>query len=88
MAYTTSLTVKTTFGNQRVQMYKITADAATGDVATGMAHVNHFVAHQNVTSTNVSVLPNVASAGTASLGNIAITGATSGDVFFLTVYGA
>ena len=67
--------------------YKITADGATAEIDTGLDVINHFSAHQNVTSTNVSILPNVLTAATASNGTLAITGATSGDVFFVTVYG-
>jgi len=87
MAYTTSLNVKTVLGNQRVHMYKVTADAASDEFDTGLDYVNHLSAHQNVTSTNVSVLPNVLTAATAANGYISITGCASGDVFFLTVYG-
>jgi hypothetical protein len=87
MAYTTSFTMKTVLGNERVHGYKITADGATAEIDTGLDVINHFSAHQNVTSTNVSILPNVLTAATASNGTLAITGATSGDVFFVTVYG-
>ena len=87
MAYTTSMNMKTVLGNQRVHGYKITADDATAEIDTGFDVIEHFSAHQNVTSTNVSILPNVLTAATASNGTLAITGATSGDVFFVTVYG-
>ena len=87
MAYTTSFTMQTVVGNVRLHGMKITADAATAEIDTGFDSVLHFGGHQNSTSTNVSILPNVGTAATASNGALAITGATSGDVFFLSVYG-
>ena len=88
MAYTTSISKKTVFGDMRVQMYDITADAATAAIDTGLESVIHLDWAPNSCSTAaVKFDKNVLAAGTIAAGYIAITGAASGDEFFVTVYG-
>jgi len=88
MAFTTSFLTKTTFGNQRVHFIRVTADAATGVVDTGFDVVEMFsVGNQSSTAATEKYAMNELCAGTASVGNIGITGCTSGDEYMLTVYG-
>ena len=88
MAFTSSLLVKTVFGDKRVQAYRITADAATGSVATGLDYIDFFaVGNQSSTAGTEKYAMNELTSGTACVGTVAITGATSGDEYILTVYG-
>jgi hypothetical protein len=88
MAFTVTLNKKTVFGDTRVHMYDITADAATAEIDTGFDFIDQV--HANIKSAN-SFGPywarNVLSAATASNGTLSVTGCTSGDSFFVTVYG-
>ena len=89
MAFTKSLTARTTFGNLAVQEYKITADAATEAIDTGLNNVlmGHAQPKPLATST-FSTSKNEAVSGTSIAGTIGITGVTSGDEFYVTVYGS
>jgi len=88
MAFTTSLLVKTVFGDKRVHGYRITADAATQAIDTGLDYIDMFsVGHQSCTTAAFKVAINEGAAGTSTLGTIGISGAASGDEFFITVYG-
>ncbi len=79
---------KTVFGNKRCVGLKISADAASETVSTGLQHVD-FVGfgHISMTSLGIRIRPNLTAAGAASEGSIGISGCTSGDEFFVTVYG-
>ena len=88
MAWTATLNKKTVFGDMRVHMYELTSDSATLELDTGMDVVTHIqpaVKSANTFGTFFDM--NVNSTGVASNGTVAITGSTSGDDFFLTVYG-
>jgi len=90
MAYTATLTKKTVFGDERVQQYIVTADAASGTVATGLGNLSqiHWSAKSIATgATPIRVRMNANAAGTASLGTVGVSGCASGDEFYLTVYG-
>lgn len=88
MAFTASMLEKTNMGNQRVHFIRVTTDAATGSVDTGFDVVTMFtVANQSSTAATEKYAMNEATSGTASVGTIAITGATSGDEYMLLVYG-
>lgn len=89
MAFTKSLTARTTFGNLQVQEWKMTADAATEAIATGLNKVD--IVHmtpKSMASSPFSISKNEGVAGTSIAGTIAITGVTSGDDFYVTVYGS
>jgi len=88
MAYTVVTADKTVFGNSRVHQLVVTADAATGTIDTGMDVLTgaHLTA-KSAASTTINLKINELAASTASAGSIAITGATSGDDFYLTVFG-
>lgn len=91
MAFTVAAIDKTVFGNKSIVILSCTADAASDAFATGFRVVDHVQFSPQSMSTGASGGPkikkNVLTAGTASNGYVAVTGVTSGDVFFLTVYG-
>jgi hypothetical protein len=88
MAWTTTKNLETVFGNVRAQFYLLTADSATLELNTGFGnviHVQHAVKSATTSAHNIAI--NALSAGTSSAGYVAITGVTSGDDIWLTVYG-
>jgi hypothetical protein len=88
MAWTETENFSTVFGNLRVKGYSLTADSATLEIDTGLDFVNHIeITKSSHASQPHTYAKNVLSAGTASNGFVAITGAASGDDFFMTVYG-
>lgn len=80
---------KTVFGNKAVVNLKLTADAATQTVETGLAKIDHFNQGFGSMSTLVglTVAINSNAIGVASAGVLGLSGFTSGDDIFLTVYG-
>lgn len=87
MAYTVTRS-KTAFGNKRVVLMKISADAATQTVETGLKRVDHIswsVGSMNTYGVKVSVNSNAS--GVQSMGVLGCTGFTTGDVMYATVYG-
>jgi len=88
MAYTTSFLVKTVYGNQRVHGIRITADAATQAIDTGLSSIDTItLCPQSLTTAAIKVAINELAAGTASVGYVGVSGAASGDEFILTVFG-
>ena len=87
MAYTVTKT-QSVFGNERVVHLAITADAATQTIDTGLKNiVAHSVGIQSCTTAAIKIYANSSASGVATLGSIGISGAASGDIFFVTVYG-
>ena len=88
MAYTASFLVKTVKGNQREHQIRVTADAASGAVDTGLQVID-FLSHSPQSSVTGAyrVFMNTNSGLTALNGTVAVSGAVDGDVFFLTVVG-
>jgi hypothetical protein len=88
MAYTASFLVKTTKGNQKEQQIRVTADAASGSVDTGLS-VLDFIQHapQSCSSAGYRAFMNTAADLSSDNGTVALSGLTSGDVLFLTVCG-
>lgn len=89
MAWTETENFSTVFGNLRVKGYLLTADSATLEMDTGFDRVHHVAVaiKSAATATHPNVAVNALSAGTASNGYVSVTGATSGDDVYLTVYG-
>lgn len=92
MAYTASLTNRSTFGNQQVAFYTVTADGASGTVSTGFGTIESVTMTPGSITTNNSgslgrVRPNGTAAGVDSPGTVGFSGFTSGDVMYLMVYG-
>jgi hypothetical protein len=88
MAWTTTKQVQYAAGDVYVQLWDLTADAATLELNTGLQYILH-VQHsaQSITSAGFKVKRNELSAATASNGTIALTGCASGDNIFLAVWG-
>lgn len=87
MAWTV-VNTPTTFGNKKVRMLKITPDSATFAVQTGLGVIEHvamFLSSCNSASFKVAV--NSGCTGIAAPGTLGITGVTSGDEFYVTVFG-
>jgi len=86
MAYTISRQMSD-MGDQRVAILKITADAATQTVYTGMGHVNAFMVGNSSGCSGWKIWANSNASGVATEGVIGISGATSGDQCFIIVFG-
>jgi len=87
MAYTVTRT-KSTFGNKKVIAMKIVADAATQNVETGLKNIEwHSLAPASLSTAAIKLYINSLTTGTAAAGYLAISGCTSGDEFYVTVYG-
>lgn len=88
MAFTVTKTLQTVLGDQRVWMGVLTADAATGVVSFGFGAITHVEASAKSMASSVwNVQANLDASGTASNGDLAVTGVTSGDDIYVTVYG-
>ena len=88
MAYTASSLVKSVWGNQMVQQYRITADAASGSVDTGLSVIDSIQhAPQSCASAGYRAFMNTAADLSSENGTVALSGLGSGDVLFLTVVG-
>lgn len=87
MAYTVTR-YATVFGNKQVRMIKVTADAATQTVETGLRVVEHFsVGYGSMTTQGVKCYINSNASGVQSNGVLGMSGFASGDDFYVTVYG-
>ena len=78
------------FGNKRVVGLKITADAATQNVDTGLKVVEWYSLggfSSMASQTGRYIFPNSATTGTAVAGTLGCSGFAIGDDFYLTVYG-
>jgi len=87
MAYTVSKT-QSVFGDMRVVVLDITADAATQTVETGLKQiVGHSMGLQSLSTAAIKVYANSNASGVQSGGVLGISGAVSGDEFYVVVYG-
>ena len=87
MAYTVTKT-QSVFGNERVVHMEVTADAATQTIETGLKNVIAIsYAPKSMNTSNIHISTNSNASGVQSFGVVAVTGNTSGDNFFITVYG-
>lgn len=86
MAYTIVRTI-TAFGDQRAAILKITADAATQTVYTGMGHVNAFFVGNMSGCSGWKIWANSNASGVATEGVLGISNAASGDQCFIVVLG-
>lgn len=88
MAFTLSVAEKTVFGNLQVQLGTVTADGTAGSVQTSLGRIRHVSVTPKSVTTGWKVAINAGESGTSTAGKLAITGCTSGDEFFVTVYGS
>lgn len=88
MAFSNSKILNTVWGDKRVEAYSSVADAATGTILTGLTTIENIsVALKSATTAAVKFVVNQSVTGTSVPGTVAITGAVSGDEFYVTVYG-
>lgn len=92
MAYTFTAAASTVFGDQRVVMGVLTADAVSGVVSFGLGRLTGVQWSAKSMTTNNSVAAarvrlNATAAGTSSAGDLGVSGLVSGDELYLTVYG-
>jgi muramidase (phage lysozyme) len=79
MAYTVSQD-KTVFGNKRVHICTVTADAASGTIPTGLSAIDGYSLSPVSMATGAPLIK-------ASGGTITVSNAVNGDNFYLVVYG-
>jgi hypothetical protein len=88
MAYSATVANKSVYGDARVHHLVVTADAAAGSVDTGLGLVHAIqLTLKSATTAAIKTRINVLESATAAAGYVAISGAASGDEFFLTVFG-
>ena len=88
MAFTVAKLKESVVGDMRFQILSCTADATTEAIDTGLDYIYGVsAAPQSMASSPWSVRANEGVAGTSTLGTIGVTGVTSGDEFYLTVWG-
>lgn len=87
MAYTVAR--KKYVANTVVNLLDITADAAEANLSTGLSVITHYnITFQSMTTVvGPKFVPNKTSTATAANGTLGISGLTSGDRFFVTIYG-
>lgn len=88
MAYTVTLIKNTLVSNDRMTMYNVTADAASGVVVTNLGLVDSAqLGPISMATAAIKLKINLNAASAASNGQVFISSAVSGDNFFLYVYG-
>ncbi len=87
MAFTATKTKDSVFGDMRVQFYTVTADAASGSIATGLTITSVQFTPSSLATMGVHVRANAFGAATASVGTVGFEGFVAGDIGYLTVYG-
>lgn len=88
MAYTATLLKQDVEGSQRVVQFLVTADAASGSVATGLGFINCLAVGTNSCTTGAfKVKANLDATSAAANGTVFVSSITSGDAFYLTVWG-
>ena len=76
------------FGNERVTHVKVLTDGAEANIETGLGFIDSFsLGIKSMATMTFTLSENVDSSGTAANGIMGASGLTSGDEFFLTVYG-
>jgi len=89
MAYTSSNLVKTVFGDKYVQVFRVTADAASGTVDTGFNIIEGSLGltPRSATTTGFRTYLNGTAASAACNGVIGFSGMVSGDIIDIAVFG-
>ena len=87
MAYTMTISSKTVLGDKRVLLGNVTTDAESGVVYPGLSFIEHVaISPISMNSANVKIKVNAVT-GTSAGSGINLAGSTSGDNFFITIYG-
>jgi hypothetical protein len=88
MAFTATLRKNAIAGNQRVCEYLVTADAASGMVATPLGYVESLaIGPVSMGTAAGKFKANLNDSSATANGTVFISSIANGDVFFLTVYG-
>lgn len=89
MAFSWTVAKKTVHGDERVFHGTVTADGTAGSVDTGLANINAvtFAPKSMTTMIAAGFRINSLESGTATAGYLAVTGVTSGDEMYVTVFG-
>lgn len=89
MAFTVSTIVQgVSMGNQLQRVLNVTADAAEGNVTTGLKKILYAQVTALSAATNCNIRENADSSGTASLGGLGMSGCTSGNIYRVVVFGS
>ena len=88
MAFAFTVSKQTVFGDERVTHGVLTADGTAGSVATGLDNIVSVAHAPKSMTSGVKYAINKLESGTAAAGTLAVTGCTSGDVFYITLFGS
>ena len=88
MAFTKERVDETVWGNKRLIVYSMTADAATDAITTDLSSVDFCWTNcVSMTTTAAAFVSNAGPASTTIAGSVGASGLTSGDAFTLFVVG-
>lgn len=91
MAFSSTVALKSVFGNARVVVLSMVADSGSGDTSaqgTGLGYVfAATVGPVSMATSSPKTKINVLQAGTSAAGQCTVSGISNGDVFYLTLYG-
>lgn len=88
MAFTVSVRDKTVYGDMRVNILNVTADAASAAIDTGLIYIETVnIMVQTTTGNGAYGVVNVNSGATALGGSLLIRSAANGSQMIVTVYG-
>lgn len=91
MAFTVTKVFNMSVGSKRTATFNITADGAEANISAstlGMKYIDFFnTGFQSGATGFFTIKANQDSSGVAANGGIGVSGAASGDQFYLTVYG-
>jgi hypothetical protein len=97
MGFTVSNVFNSVFGDRRVSVEQVTADAAEGRVTTRLSKIEFaivsprkqasFVASGNTSQTYVNYAINAGSTGTAINGTIGFSGCVANNIYFVVSFG-
>jgi len=87
MAWTVDRT-QMVMGNKRVVGLEVTTDGAEANIDTGLSYIDAFtVGYQSCNTAPQWIAANSNSTGLATPGTLGLSGFTSGDHFYLMVFG-
>jgi hypothetical protein len=91
MAYTVTKIHKHSVGDKTASTFLIVADGAEANLSAstlGMKYIDYLhTGPKSMADAHIALKPNQNSSGAAANGGLGVSGVTSGDEFFLTVYG-
>ena len=79
---------KSVFGNKAIVGLKVICDSATTAIESGLKNIDYFsYGPSSMNSSNIHISPNEGLTSTSIAGTLGVTGCTSGDEFYIVVYG-